>query len=129
MQFSVKVEAREVLAAGVLVLGAEDRDMSFVLDGMEFTVSLIPAPTPLAVGFVRKSLKHMVVELRGEFPEFTAAWKLAALAQAGDRQIDLDLMVYSQSSNPQSVRQVSFTFTAHPGRDGQVQPQGAVSFL
>ncbi len=114
MQFGVKVHDREVIASGVLVLGATDRDMTFNLDGMEFLVRLFPSaiPIPFKVEFVRYDLKQLMIEVHGAFPEFTAAWKLTGVGQAGDRRIDLDLMIFSQSGEPDTIRQVSFTFTA-----------------
>ncbi len=114
MQFGVKIHDREVIASGVLVLGASDRDMPFNLDGMEFLVRLFPSasPIPFRVEFVRYDLKQLMIEVHGAFPEFTAAWKLTGVGQAGERRIDLDLMIFSQSSEPNTIRQVSFTFTA-----------------
>ena len=123
MQFAVKISDREVLAAGVLVLGSDDHEVSFMLDGMEFVISLIPTSEPLTVNFIRKAVKHMRVELSGQFPMFSASWKLSALAQAGERQIDLDLMVYSLSDRPDATRQVSFSFTAHPASTTPARPQ------
>ncbi len=125
MQFGVKVHDREVIASGVLVLGATDRDMTFNLDGMEFLVRLFPSPTPIPfkVEFVRYDLKQLMIEVHGAFPEFTAAWKLTGVGQAGERRIDLDLMIFSQSSQPDTIRQVSFTFTA----TGPAAPAGAPS--
>ena len=125
MQFGVKVHDREVIASGVLVLGATDRDMTFNLDGMEFLVRLFPSPTPIPfkVEFVRYDLKQLMIEVHGAFPEFTAAWKLTGVGQAGERRIDLDLMIFSQSSQPDTIRQVSFTFTA----TGSAAPGGAPS--
>ena len=123
MQFGVKIHDREVIASGVLVLGATDRDMTFNLDGMEFLVRLFPSPTPIPfkVEFVRYDLKQMMIEVHGAFPEFTAAWKLTGVGQAGERRIDLDLMIFSQGSQTDSIRQVSFTFTA----TGPAGPVGA----
>ncbi len=119
MQFGVKVHDREVIASGVLVLGASDRDMTFNLDGMQFLVRLFPSasPTPFKVEFVRYDLKQLMIEIHGAFPEFTAAWKLTGVGQAGDRRIDLDIMIFSQSGEPDSIRQVSFTFTATPSAE------------
>ena len=124
MQFSVRVHDREVVASGVLVLGASDRDMLFNLDGMEFLVRLFPSaePVPFKVEFVRHDLKRLTIEVHGAFPEFTASWKLTGIGQAGDRRVDLDLMVFSQSSQPDCVRQVSFTFTALPGAGPDMRP-------
>jgi hypothetical protein len=123
MQFGVKIHDREVIASGVLVLGATDRDMIFNLDGMEFLVRLFPSPTPIPfkVEFVRFDLKQLMIEVHGAFPEFTAAWKLTGVGQAGDRRIDLDLMIFSQGSQPDSIRQVSFTYSA----TGPAGPTGA----
>ena len=114
MQFGVKVHDREVIASGVIVLGGPDRDMTFNLDGMEFLVRLFPSATPIPfrVEFVRYDLKQLMIEIHGAFPEFTAAWRLNGVGQAGERRIDLDIMVFSQSSEPDCIRQVSFTFTA-----------------
>ena len=117
MRFGVKIQDREVIASGVLVLAAADRDMTFDLEGMEYLVRLIPypAPVPFRIEFVRRDIKHMMIEVHGQLPEFTAAWKLTGIGQANDRRIDLDLMVFSQSGEPDTSRQVSFTFTAAAG--------------
>jgi hypothetical protein len=115
MRFGAKVHDREVIASGVLVLGPEDKDMSFDLDGMVFLVRLIPTGAPLQVRFVPGGAKLMRVELEGKFPELGAAWKIGGLGQAGDRRIDLDIMVYSLSEIRDVNRQVGFTFTATPG--------------
>jgi hypothetical protein len=115
MRFAVKVHDREVVASGVLVLGPEDKDMSFDLDGMVFLVRLVPTQAPLQVRFVSGGVKLMRVELEGKFPELGAAWKITGLGQAGDRRIDLDIMVYSLSEMRDVNRQVGFTFTATPG--------------
>ena len=114
MQFGVKVHDREVIASGVLVLGAPDRDMTFNLDGMQFLIRLFPSATPIPfrVEFVHYDPKQLTIELHGAFPEFTAAWRLNGIGQAGEHRIDLDIMIFSQSSQPDSIRQVSFTFTA-----------------
>ena len=114
MQFAVKVEQREVIASGVLVLGAGDRDATFNLDGMEFLVRLEPREGALAVEFIRRDIKHLMIKISGHFPEFSAAWKLGAIAEAGERKIDLDRLIYSQSAEPDAVRQMSFSFTASP---------------
>ena len=117
MQFGVRIQDREVVASGVLVLGPTDRDMLFTLDGMEFLVRLCPSATPIPfrVEFVHFNVKRLMIEVHGVFPELTAAWKLTGVGEAGDRRIDLDLMVYSQSSQPDCNRQVGFTFTATGG--------------
>ena len=117
MQFGVKVHDREVIASGVLVIGPTDRDMLFNLDGMEFLVRLCPSATPIPfrVEFARHNQKQLMIEVHGALPELTAAWKLTGVGEAGDRRIDLDLMVYSQASQPDCNRQVGFTFTATPG--------------
>jgi hypothetical protein len=120
MQFAVKIHDREVIASGVLVLGPTDKDMSFDLDGMMFLVRLIPTEAPLQVRFVTGGPKLMRVEIEGKFPELGAAWKIAGLAQAGDRFIDLDIMVYSLSELRDVNRQVGFTFTAQPPTGGQL---------
>ncbi len=124
MQFGVKVQDREVVASGVLVIGPTDRDMLFNLDGMEFLVRLCPSPTPIAfrVEFVRHNQKQLMIEVHGAFPELTAAWKLTGIGEAGDRRIDLDLMVYSQAAQPDCNRQVGFTFTATPGSNAVSSP-------
>lgn len=121
MQFAVKVGQREVIASGVLVLGAGERDASFNLDGMEFLVRLEPRDGALAVEFIRRDIKHLMIRISGYFPEFSAAWKLGAIAEAGERKIDLDLMVYSQSAEPDAVRQMSFSFTAAPAPMAQAR--------
>jgi hypothetical protein len=118
MRFAVKVHDREVIASGVLVLGPQDKDMSFDLDGMVFLVRLIVNSNPLTVRFVPSGSKLMRVELEGRFPELGAAWKIAGIGQAGDRMIDLDLMVYSLSETRDVNRQVGFTFTASPPAGG-----------
>ncbi len=120
MQFAVTVHDREVIASGVLVIGPTDRDLNFDLDGMKFLVRLFPSATviPFRVEFVRYDLKQLQIEVHGQFPQFTAAWKLTGVGQAGDRRIDLDLMVYSLTDQPDCNRQVSFTFTALPGSGG-----------
>ena len=119
MHFAAKVHDREVIASGVLVLGPDDRDMSFDLDGMVFLVRLVPNDAPLQVRFIPEHAKLMRLSFEGKFPELGAAWKITGLAQAGDRRIDMDLMVYSLSELVSVNRQVGFTFTAHPG-SGQV---------
>ena len=123
MQFGVKVHDREVVASGVLVLGAPDRDMTFNLDGMEYLVRLFPSATPIPfkVEFVRYDLKQLMIEIHGAFPEFTATWKLTGIGQAGERRIDLDIMIFSQSNEPDCIRQVSFTFSA-TGPAGPANP-------
>ena len=130
MQFGVRIQDREVVASGVLVLGPPDRDMLFNLDGMEFLVRLCPSATPIPfrVEFVRHSLKQLMIEVHGAFPELTAAWKLTGIGEAGDRRIDLDLMVYSQNKAPDCNRQVGFTFTATGGSApvSSASPPGAI---
>ena len=127
MQFAVKVHDREVVASGVLVLGATDRDMTFNLDGMQFLVRLFPSATPMPfrVEFVRFGDKQMMIEIHGAFPEFTAAWTLTGIGQSGEHRIDLDIMVFSQGVLPDSVRQVSFTFTGSGPSTPTAPPQPA----
>lgn len=114
MQFAVHVGPREVLAAGIVLLGAEDREVSFNLDGMVFVLQLVPEPTPMAVEFTREHMKLMRIYLRGHLPLLSTTWKLNGIAQANGRMIDLDVMVYSQMETADCARQVSFCFTAHP---------------
>jgi hypothetical protein len=114
MQFSVHVGQREVLASGIVLLGSEDRDVAFNLDGMHFTVRLVPEGPAATVEFVRQDLKHMRIELHGPLPALSQTWRMTGVANAGDRQIDLDVMVYSQVEAADSVRQISFCFTARP---------------
>ncbi|MGC1304900.1 MAG: hypothetical protein WA840_21225 [Caulobacteraceae bacterium] len=120
MQFGVKIHDREVLASGTLVLGPDDKDMHFDLDGMVFLIRMIPTEAALQVRFVTGGPKLLRVELEGKFPELGAAWKIASIAQAGDRYVDLDLMIYSLSALRDVNRQVGFTFTAHPPTGGQI---------
>ena len=116
MQFAVAIEDREVVAAGSLVLGAADRNVTFDLDGMKFELRLVPGSTALEVQFIRDDVKRLIIEFKGLFPELTAAWKLSAIAETADRQIDLDVMIYSQSGEPDCVRQLAFSFTATPAK-------------
>jgi hypothetical protein len=117
MALTVEIPGRMIVGSGVIVLDATDRQMRFDLDGMVYLVRLYPngAPEPLTVAFKRQTLKHVDIDIRGQYPLFSVTWKLTGIGYVGDGRIDLDLMIFSQSDQPDCVRQATFTFTLTPG--------------
>lgn len=114
MRFSVLVEDREVIASGALVFGPNDKRATFDLDGLIFVLQLNPGPGPLQLRFVSGGPKDLSIVIDGALPELGAAWTARGIGQAGDRRIDLDLMIYSLSTIADVNRQIGFTFTATP---------------
>jgi hypothetical protein len=114
MQFEVKIGERRVLASGHLVLGPADREVTFTLEGMNYIMTFTPTsdPGPFQVRFDRRDPTHLHVDTRGHFPAGTVAWTYAGILQFTDADIDLDLMIYSESAQADSVRRIGFTFTA-----------------
>ena len=116
MPFEVKVGDRQVLASGQLVLTPADREVTFTLEGMSYVMTFTPTtePGPFQVSFNRRDQTHLHVDTRGLFPAGTIAWTYAGILQASDADIDLDLMVHSDSTAADSVRRIGFTFSARP---------------
>jgi hypothetical protein len=117
MALTVEIPGRMIVGSGVVVLDAGDRQMTFNLDGMVYRVQLFPSatPEPLTVQFRRQHLKHVDIDISGQLPLFSASWKMGGIGYINDDRIDLDLMIFSQSDQPDCVRQVTFTFTVTRG--------------
>jgi hypothetical protein len=114
MQFEVKIGDRLVLASGNLVLGPADREVTFSLEGMTYVMTFVPTsePGPFQVKFDRRDQALLHVETKGLFPAGAVAWTYAGILQFTDSDIDLDLMIHSESARIDSVRRIGFTFSA-----------------
>lgn len=114
MQFEVKIGDRKVMASGHLVLGPADREVTFTLEGMSYIMTFTPTsdPGPFQVSFDRRDQTHLHVDTRGHFPAGTVAWTYSGILQFTDADIDLDLMIHSESGQADSVRRIGFTFSA-----------------
>ena len=132
MQFDVKIGDRKVLASGNLVLGPGDREVTFTLEGMSYVMTFAPTldPGPFQVKFDRRDATHLHVETRGHFPAGAVAWTYGAILQFTDADIDLDLVIHSESAEVDSVRRMGFTFTARdrPMAEG-IDPTSPVGAL
>ena len=117
MRTAIKVSGRPVVSSGTVVIDATDREVAFDLDGLVYLLKLFPSPfeLPLRTEFVRRSRKHVDIEIHGKFPIFTATWKLTGIGYVDAGRIDLDLMILSQGDVPDCVRQVTFTFSIVEG--------------
>ena len=114
MQFDVRIGERRVLASGNLLLGPTEREVTFTLEGMSYVMTFVPTsdPGPFQVRFDRRDQTHLHVETRGHFPAAAITWTYAGLLQFTDADIDLDLMIHSETADADSVRRLGFTFTA-----------------
>ena len=88
--------------------------MTFTLEGMSYIMTFTPSsePGPFQVAFDRRDQTHLHVDTRGHFPAGAIGWTYSGILQFTDADIDLDLMIHSETAKADSVRRMAFTFSA-----------------
>jgi hypothetical protein len=111
MQVQVRVGSRRVAASGQLVLAREEREITFEMSGVDCVLVLQPVAEggPFQVSFERPDPGHLKVVARGRFPKGAITWTFRGLLQLAEGEIDLELMVTSETAELNSFRQLAYT--------------------
>jgi hypothetical protein len=116
MLVQVRIGSRRVAASGQLVLGREEREITFELDGVDCVLVLQPvlAGGPFQVRFDRTDATHLRILTQGRFPQGAVTWTFQGLLQVAEGELDLELMVVSETAELNSFRQVAYTVLTRP---------------